>query len=86
VRGQYDARRTDVERERHGLATSNAELGRDAARWRHCEEHGFPVRNQTATPGYQWVAFRVVDGQYYSSFGETAVAAVDAAIAAGDGR
>ncbi len=48
----------------------------DAARYRHIQVHGFPVRNQTGDPDRRWVAFR--DGKEF--YGATPSFAIDAAL------
>jgi hypothetical protein len=54
----------------------------DAARWRHCIKHGFPVRNQTTTTGRAWIAFRVIGGLDFVHYGDSPAEAIDDARAA----
>lgn len=70
-----------AERDALRVRVAEAEAERDAARYRHCREHGFPVRNQTGNGPRAWIAFRK-DGY---AFGETADTAIDTAMAEGGG-
>lgn len=64
------------------LSVSGAEKA-DAARYRHCQLHGFPVRNQSGNDARTWIAFSP-NGDTH--FGATSTDAIDQAIKSEGGK